>query len=83
MDDADLLADLRLVGASEGLFMCPEGAATVTAARMLREQGWLQADDEVVLLNTGSGLVYPDTVHVDPPVLAQLRPARARQPRLS
>jgi threonine synthase len=70
VDDADLLADLRLAGALEGLFMCPEGAATVTAARILREQGWLDEADEVVLLNTGSGLVYPDTVQVEAEVLS-------------
>jgi len=64
VDDADLLADLRLVGALEGMFLCPEGAATVTAARSLRERGWLSPDDQVVLLNTGSGLIYPDTVAV-------------------
>jgi threonine synthase len=63
--DADLLADLALVGRTEGLFLSPEGAATVTAVRLLRERGWLSADDEVVVLNTGSGLVYPGTVHVD------------------
>ncbi len=40
VDDADLLADLRLAGALEGLFFCPEGAATVTAARLLRKE-WL------------------------------------------
>jgi len=71
VDDADLLADLRLAGALEGVFLCPEGAATVTAARVLREQGWLHRDDEVVLLNTGSGLVYPDTVPVHAPVLSR------------
>ena len=70
VDDADLLADLRVAGALDGIFLCPEGAATVTAARLLRERGWLQADDEVVLLNTGSGLIYPDTVEVSAPVLA-------------
>jgi threonine synthase len=63
--DADLLADVRLVGKLEGMFVCPEGAATVTATRALRDQGWIGAGDEVVLLNTGSGLLYPDTVPVD------------------
>jgi threonine synthase len=65
VSDADLLADVRLVGKLEGMFVSPEGAATVTAARALRNQGWIGAGDEVVLLNTGSGLLYPDTVPVD------------------
>jgi threonine synthase len=68
--DADLLADQRLAGRLEGMFLCPEGAATATAARTLRESGWIAADDEVVLLNTGTGLIYPETVPVSAPVVA-------------
>jgi len=67
VDDATLLEDLRLVGRLEGLFCCPEGAATVSAVRGLRRTGWLAEDDEVVLLNTGSGLIYPDSVEVAAP----------------
>ena len=51
------------------MFLCPEGAATVTAARRLRRDGWLGADDEVVLLNTGAGVIYPGTVLVDVPTV--------------
>ncbi len=68
VEDATLLDDLRVAGRLEGMFCCPEGAATVSAARHLRRTGWLAEDDEVVLLNTGSGLIYPDTVAVDAPV---------------
>jgi threonine synthase len=69
--DEDLLADVALAGRLEGMFLCPEGAATVTAARQLRESGWIAPTDEVVLLNTGSGLIYPETVPVTGvPVLA-------------
>jgi threonine synthase len=63
--DEALLADVLLAGRLEGMFLCPEGAATVTATRALVEQGWLSTSDEVVLLNTGAGLIYPDTVPVD------------------
>jgi threonine synthase len=63
--DIDLLADVRLAGRLEGMFLSPEGAATVTAARALRKSGWLSASDEVVLLNTGAGLIYPETVSVE------------------
>ena len=52
-----------------GRFLCPEGAAGVAAVRRLRESGWLAASDEVVVLNTGAGMKYPDTVAADPPVL--------------
>jgi threonine synthase len=63
--DDDLLADVRLAGRLEGMFLSPEGAATVTAVRALRASGWLSSSDEVVLLNTGAGLIYPETVSVD------------------
>jgi threonine synthase len=65
VDDDALLADVALAGRLEGMFLCPEGAATVTAVRRLRDEGWLGADDEVVLLNTGAGVIYPETVSVD------------------
>ena len=68
--DESLLADQRAVARLEGSFMCPEGAACVTAVRQLRESGWLSEADEVVVLNTGAGLIYPDTVPADAPVLA-------------
>ena len=67
--DAELLGEMRALGRLEGAFICPEGAATVAAARKLRESGWLAPDDEVVLLNTGTGLKYPETVRADPPIL--------------
>ena len=61
--DEALLADQRTVARLEGSFICPEGAACVTAVRQLRDSGSLYADqDEVVVLNTGTGLIYPDAV---------------------
>jgi threonine synthase len=68
VDDDELLADLAVAGRLEGLFMSPEGAATVSAVRRLRQSGWIGASDEVVVLNTGAGTLYPDTVPVDVPV---------------
>ena len=72
--DEALLADQREIARLEGCFICPEGAACVTAVRELRRAGWLAESDEVVVLNTGTGLIYPGTVpvraEVDIPVLA-------------
>jgi threonine synthase len=70
VDDEALLADQREVARLEGSFICPEGAACVTAVRQLRDSGWLSAGDEVVVLNTGTGLKYPETVQPDVPLLA-------------
>jgi threonine synthase len=62
VDDQALLADQRLVARLEGCFICPEGAACVTAVRQLRDSGWLSEADQVVVLNTGTGLKYPHTM---------------------
>lgn len=69
VSDEDTLSELALCARLEGAFLCPEGAATLAAVRMLRESRWLDADEEVVMLNTGAGLKYPDTVSADAPVL--------------
>jgi threonine synthase len=74
VDDDELLADQREVARLEGCFICPEGAACFSAVRRLRESGWLSGSDEVVVLNTGTGLKYPDTVPADIPVLAPSDP---------
>ena len=80
--DEALLADQRLVARLEGSFICPEGAACVTAVRQLRESGWLSESGQVVVLNTGTGLIYPDTVTVDAPVLPPSGSIPARPPVL-
>jgi threonine synthase len=67
--DQALLADQREVARLEGSIICPEGAACFAAVRLLRESGWLAETDEVVVLNTGTGLLYPETMPADPPAL--------------
>lgn len=62
VSDAELLAEQSSCARLEGAFVCPEGAAALAAVRKLREKGWLSESDEVVALNTGSGLKYPETV---------------------
>jgi threonine synthase len=46
------------LAAGEGIFPCPEGAATVAAAGRLAEQGKLEGP--VVLYNTGAGAKYAE-----------------------
>jgi threonine synthase len=60
VDDAELLDELRRFGAEEGLLLCPEGAACLAATRRLREAGWIDPGEQVVVLNTGAGLKYPE-----------------------
>lgn len=58
--DEQMLADARRLAAAEGLFVAPEGAATVSAAARLARDGWLGRDDLVVLFNTGTGYKYAE-----------------------
>ena len=56
--DEELIAATREIGASEGLFCAPEGAACLPALRNLIASGDVKADDRVVLFNTGAGVKY-------------------------
>ncbi|MGP4059398.1 threonine synthase [Halobacillus sp. H74] len=69
VDDASLLDEQKRIAQKEGAFVCPEGAAAFLAARKLRETNWINADDHVVVLNTGAGIKYPDTVNIEIPIL--------------
>ncbi|HEY0096944.1 MAG TPA: threonine synthase, partial [Archangium sp.] len=60
--DADTMWGLERISRLEGAFICPEGAALVGAARMLLRDGWLDAGQRVLLLNTGAGIKYPDVM---------------------
>jgi threonine synthase len=53
--------------AAEGIAVCPEAAACVLAAESLRENGWLGADERVVLFNTGAAQKYPEVGQVELP----------------
>ncbi len=70
VSDEEILNALSLLGRMEGAFVCPEGAATLAAAKKLRDEGWISPEERVVLLNTGTGIKYPETVHVEAPLLA-------------
>ncbi len=56
--DREMAAWVQIIGAATGIFAAPEGGATAAALPKLREMELLDASDEVVLFNTGSGLKY-------------------------
>ena len=58
VSDEELLQSQRQLGALEGIFAAPEGAATAAAAGKLLQTGFIKADEKVVLFNTGTGLKY-------------------------
>jgi threonine synthase len=60
--DEEIMDAFRHWAKIEGVFAAPEGAASLAAYRKLRERGFFEADDSVVLFNTGSGLKYLDVI---------------------
>jgi threonine synthase len=58
VDDKEILEAMREMARLEGVFPCPEGAATLAALRHLIDEGWVDADERVILFNTGTGLKY-------------------------
>jgi threonine synthase len=56
-DDA-IHAAWREMAALTGVFIAPEGAATLAGLHDLRARGLVARDERVVLFNTGSGLKY-------------------------
>ncbi|GGN98446.1 threonine synthase [Saccharibacillus kuerlensis] len=69
ISDEELLREQATTARLEGAFVCPEGAAVFAAARTLRASGWIAEGERVVVLNTGAGIKYPDTVSAEVPVL--------------
>jgi len=62
VSDTELATAQREIASTEGVVVCPEGAATVAAIRLLRQRGQISDDETVVALNTGAGIKYPNTL---------------------
>jgi threonine synthase len=58
--DDEMLKDGKELASLEGVFAAPEGAATVSAARILSASGWIKPRETVVLFNTGTGYKYSE-----------------------
>lgn len=58
VSDEELIAAVGEIGAVEGLFCAPEGAACLPALRKMFEQDLLKENETVVIFNTGAGVKY-------------------------
>lgn len=58
VSDAELIAAVAEIGAAEGIFAAPEGAACLPALRKLIAEGQVTQGESVVIFNTGSGIKY-------------------------
>ncbi len=62
VSDADMVRDMKAIGAFEGVSAAPEGGATLAGLRRLQADGLVKPDDCVVLFNTGGALKYLDVL---------------------
>lgn len=51
-----------LIGARDGLAICPETAACVGALEKLSASGWIHPEERVVIFNTGAAQKYPQSL---------------------
>jgi threonine synthase len=65
VDDEEMIRAARDVGAKEGLFVCPEGAACFAALKLLRGARKIVPGERVVIFNTGSGIKYLESYQHD------------------
>jgi threonine synthase len=63
VSDAEMVADMLVIGREEGVSAAPEGAASLSAIRRLVDDGHIKKHDSVVLFNTGGALKYLDLLH--------------------
>jgi len=62
VSEAEIAEGMRLAGEREGMLVCPEGGAALSATARLRRDGWIRAGERVVVFNTGSGLKYAESL---------------------
>ena len=62
VSDNEILNMMEVVASLEGMFICPEGAATAVALEKLVAEGIVSKSERALLLNTGSGLKYLDVI---------------------
>ena len=58
VSDERILDMMRVVGLTDGLLACPEGAAAFEAAYQLRQAGMIGEHEDVVVFNTRTGMKY-------------------------
>ncbi|WP_345953363.1 threonine synthase [Mucilaginibacter sp. PAMB04168] len=62
--DVLMSAALKEIARHEGMLIAPEGAALWQAFKQLKANNWIKNNEQVVLLNTGSGYKYLENIEV-------------------
>jgi threonine synthase len=56
--ESDIATAAAAMSAASGVDACPEAGAAWVALVTLRDQGWIEGTDRVVVFNTGTGIKY-------------------------
>ena len=62
VSDEEMLDSIEEMALQEGIFACPEGAATLAGLKKLLSQEAVSSDETIVLMNTGTGLKYLEVI---------------------
>ena len=62
ISDKEMIEGVKLFSKKEGIFCAPEGGAVLSATIKLKDQGFINTSDKVVILNTGSAYKYLDSL---------------------
>jgi threonine synthase len=65
--EGDISKWMQLAASREGIALCPETAVCLGALEVLRREGQIQADERVVIFNTGAAQKYPEAVQENLP----------------
>jgi len=63
ISDEQMIEGVKKMANLEGIFCAPEGGAIVSATESLVNDGVIESDDTVLLLNTGSAFKYLDSLN--------------------
>jgi len=69
--DEEIVAGIRLLAETEGLFAETAGGVTVAVTKKLVEQGRINPGDLTVIAITGNGLKTPEAVELAPPIVIE------------
>jgi threonine synthase len=63
VSDKEIRQSMHEFAEAEGLFLSPEGAAVWAGYKKLKQTHWINEDESVVLLNTGSAYKYIENLY--------------------
>ena len=74
--DREIIAGIRLLAETEGIFTETAGGVTVAVTKKLIDQGRITGDDLTIIAITGNGLKTPEAVELVPPITIEPRVAQ-------